>query len=154
MIVVNEYISNNRRMVLQPYNDTWRALRRFLHGQLHDKFAATYEPVQDQEAKALAFSILEDPDEYANHLQLFSSNVSRCRATPQNIGNAEQVEHAEGHPSDSVAFSRQVILQVAYNRRARNAQDEVIQGMIHSIETWSLSALPGAHLVADFPILE
>lgn len=34
MIVVNEYISNNRRMVLQPYNDTWRALRKFLHSQL------------------------------------------------------------------------------------------------------------------------
>ena len=78
MIVVSEYISNLRRMVLTPYNDSWRALRKFLHSQLHDKFASSYEPVQDQEAKAMALSMLEDPDNFGEHLQLFSSNVSRA----------------------------------------------------------------------------
>lgn len=48
MIVPQEYISNNRRMVLTRYNDRWRQLRKFLHTQLHDKLASTYEPVQGE----------------------------------------------------------------------------------------------------------
>ena len=35
----------------------------------------TYEPVQLNESKALALSLLENPKEYAGHCQLFSSNI-------------------------------------------------------------------------------
>ncbi|KAM0749283.1 cytochrome P450 [Meredithblackwellia eburnea MCA 4105] len=75
MLVPNDYVSGGRRVVLTPYNERWRKMRRFLHSVLYDKKAATYEPIQEREARALMLNLFTSPSSFADHVQLFSSNL-------------------------------------------------------------------------------
>lgn len=50
-------------------------MRRFLHSVLHDKIAATYEPIQERESKALLLGLLSQPDDFQDLFMLFSSNI-------------------------------------------------------------------------------
>jgi hypothetical protein len=50
-------------------------MRRFLHSVLHDKVAASYEPVQERESKALLLGLLDTPDDFQDLFMLFSSNI-------------------------------------------------------------------------------
>lgn len=52
-----------------PYNDTWRARRRVLHQNLHEKAAAIHEPTQRVKAREFLTMVHESPEHVFDHLK-------------------------------------------------------------------------------------
>lgn len=57
-------MSGNSRIVLMPYNDRWRQLRKIMHNILSTRQADTYKPFQDLESKHLLHDYLHNPDRW------------------------------------------------------------------------------------------
>lgn len=55
-------MSGNSRIVLMPYNDQWRTLRKIMHRIL--TVASLYMPFEDLESKQLLWDYLEKPDRW------------------------------------------------------------------------------------------
>ncbi|PCD26107.1 hypothetical protein AU210_012539 [Fusarium oxysporum f. sp. radicis-cucumerinum] len=67
-------VSGQKRMVLMPYNERWRAQRKLMHQVLNVK-QSIFRPLQDLESKALMYQLLEDPQKWYLSLARYSSSV-------------------------------------------------------------------------------
>ncbi|KAG1743719.1 cytochrome P450 [Suillus paluster] len=56
---------------LLPYGDRWRLHRRIFHQAFRPAQIPTYHAVQLRSAHKMLFSLLQDPDNYASHFQMF-----------------------------------------------------------------------------------
>ncbi|KAF9891620.1 hypothetical protein FE257_003631 [Aspergillus nanangensis] len=57
-------MSGGSRIVLMPYNDRWRLLRRVMHQILSAKNQDVFMPFQDLESKQLCWEYLHNPDRW------------------------------------------------------------------------------------------
>lgn len=57
-------MSGNSRIVLMPYNDRWRQLRKIMHQILSTRQTEVYKPFQDLESKHLLYDYLHNPDRW------------------------------------------------------------------------------------------
>lgn len=54
-------MSGNSRIVLMPYNEHWRVLRRIMHQILSSRQKDVFMPFQDLESKQLCWDYLQQP---------------------------------------------------------------------------------------------
>ncbi|KAG0706386.1 cytochrome P450 [Suillus ampliporus] len=70
--IIYEPFASDFNMGLMPYGDRWRLQRRMLHQAFRQVEIPTYHAVQLRCAHKMLFSFLQDPGNYANHLQMFN----------------------------------------------------------------------------------
>lgn len=58
----NDIMSDGCRMVLMPYNDRWRAMRKVMHNILSTRQRDTYKPYQDLESRHLLHDYLHSSE--------------------------------------------------------------------------------------------
>ena len=68
-------LSSNSRMVLMPYGDRWRLLRRILHSVLNKTNMPTFEPFQDVESRNLLHDYLINPEKWFEANQRYANSV-------------------------------------------------------------------------------
>ncbi|KAF5487264.1 Cytochrome P450 monooxygenase patI [Colletotrichum siamense] len=62
--MTQDIISRGSRIVLMPYNDQWRTLRKIMHNVLMARQEDVFKPFQDLESKHLLWDYLEKPDRW------------------------------------------------------------------------------------------
>ena len=63
--------------MLVGYNERWRRLRKALHHTLQPDAARNFRPVQEKAAKSVITDILEDPDNFQQHIQTYAATASQ-----------------------------------------------------------------------------
>ncbi|KAF8153046.1 cytochrome P450 [Crassisporium funariophilum] len=75
-IVAGEILSDNKRGVMLPNNETWRRWRKVLHTGFHLRQSENYKDIQSLESKVVLKQILDEPKDYERHLQRFAASVA------------------------------------------------------------------------------
>ncbi|KAK7704009.1 hypothetical protein SLS57_010663 [Botryosphaeria dothidea] len=70
-----EIMSAGCRMVLMPYGERWRAVRKIMHHILSTRQKDTYKPYQDLESKHLLWDYLHRPDRWFSANARYSNSV-------------------------------------------------------------------------------
>jgi len=65
--MLGDTMSGGRRILLMPYNDTWRTARKIMHQLLTTKQAESYRPFQDLESRQLCWDYLHKPEDFWMH---------------------------------------------------------------------------------------
>ncbi|KAH7067217.1 cytochrome P450 [Paraphoma chrysanthemicola] len=73
--MTQEIISRGSRIVLMPYNDRWRMLRKIMHNILMSRQQDVFMPFQDLESKHLLHDYLEKPDRWWSANGRFANSV-------------------------------------------------------------------------------
>lgn len=73
--MVSKLMSGDCRIVLMPYNDRWRSIRKIMHAILNKQNANTFAPYQDLESKHLLYDYLRSPDRWYESNQRFANSV-------------------------------------------------------------------------------
>jgi cytochrome P450 len=68
-------LSNDCRMLLMPYGERWRLLRRILHSVLNKQMMPTFAPFQDVESRHLLWDFLDSPQQWHLGTQRFANSV-------------------------------------------------------------------------------
>lgn len=68
-------MSDDCRIVLQPYGDSWRKTRKIMHGILNKQNMPTYTPFQEFESQVLLYDYLKVPEKWYAANQRFSNAV-------------------------------------------------------------------------------
>ena len=71
--MVQDVISDNSRIVLMPYDEKWRQLRKIMHNILSKK--PLFMPFQDLESKHLLYDYLHTPKRWYDHNGRFANSV-------------------------------------------------------------------------------
>lgn len=71
----NDIMSDGCRMVLMPYNDRWRAMRKVMHNILSTRQRDTYKPYQDLESRHLLHDYLHSSERWFSANARFSNSV-------------------------------------------------------------------------------
>ncbi|KAK7443505.1 hypothetical protein VKT23_015677 [Stygiomarasmius scandens] len=74
-IVVFEYLSNSLLFSGAPYGDFWRRARKTAHESLNTRVAPYVQPFQEREAATLALTMLNDPDNWDDHMKRSSAST-------------------------------------------------------------------------------
>ncbi|PFH51132.1 hypothetical protein AMATHDRAFT_80422 [Amanita thiersii Skay4041] len=74
-IMGGEILSDNMRGLMLPNNERWRKWRKLLHLGFHARKADTYREIQSLESKVMIQQMLDEPEEYENHLKRFAASV-------------------------------------------------------------------------------
>ncbi|KIK44571.1 hypothetical protein CY34DRAFT_10981 [Suillus luteus UH-Slu-Lm8-n1] len=95
-IVAAELVTRGLGIILLQVDDRFRRLRRALHSHLQPKSAHAYQPMQMSQAKFVILSILDDPDNFQNHVTTFaattSMKVAYGKTTPTSATDPEIIE--------------------------------------------------------------
>lgn len=73
--MTSEIMSGGNRILLMPYNDRWRAIRKIMHSILNKKNSPTFAPFQDLESKHLIYDYLHSPDKWYKANQRLANSV-------------------------------------------------------------------------------
>ena len=73
--MTQDIVSRGGRIVLMPYNNDWRQLRRIMHQILSTRQTSTYRGYQDLESKQLLWDYLHFPDKWYLHNGRYSNSV-------------------------------------------------------------------------------
>ncbi|KAF8855770.1 cytochrome P450 [Acephala macrosclerotiorum] len=73
--MTDKIMSGGNRILLMPYSDRWRALRKIMHSILNKTKGTTFQPFQDLESKHLIYDYLHNPDKWHNANQRFANSV-------------------------------------------------------------------------------
>jgi cytochrome P450 len=73
--MTDKIMSGGNRILLMPYNNRWRSLRKIMHAILNKTNMNTFQPFQDLESKHLIYDYLHSPDKWYNANQRFSNSV-------------------------------------------------------------------------------
>ncbi|KAI0555779.1 cytochrome P450 [Xylaria curta] len=68
--------SGGLRWTLMQYGEPWRMIRRTAHMVLNINASQTYIPYQDLESKQMLVGLLEQPVNFINHVQRFTSSFA------------------------------------------------------------------------------
>lgn len=68
-------MSGGSRILLMPYSDRWRAIRKVMHTILNKQNATVFAPFQDLESKHLLYDYLHRPEKWYTANQRFSNSV-------------------------------------------------------------------------------
>ncbi|KAH8797772.1 cytochrome P450, partial [Xylogone sp. PMI_703] len=69
-----QLLTRGNLILLHPYGDGWRNMRRFMHQAVNTKEAISYEPVQLYEVKRLVFDLIRAPEKYEMWFERFSGS--------------------------------------------------------------------------------
>ncbi|OQV08527.1 hypothetical protein CLAIMM_12785 [Cladophialophora immunda] len=72
MYMAHDIASGGLRTVTMPYGSLWRMMHTVVHSILNIKAATSYIPYQDLENKFMLVNLLDRPDDYENHIKLFT----------------------------------------------------------------------------------
>ena len=72
--MTQDIVSGGGRIVLMPYGDIWRRLRKIMHQILSTRQASTYKDYQDLESKQLLWDYLHTTDKWFLHNGRFSNS--------------------------------------------------------------------------------
>jgi cytochrome P450 len=72
--MTQDIVSGGGRIVLMPYDDTWRRLRRIMHQILSTRQASSYQAYQDLESRQLLWDYLHTTDKWYLHNGRFSNS--------------------------------------------------------------------------------
>ncbi|KAG1818148.1 cytochrome P450 [Suillus subaureus] len=61
--------------ILMQYGARWRRQRRIFHEAFRARAALSYRPMQQRKAQQLIHNMLDNPEEFLNHIRVFSSSV-------------------------------------------------------------------------------
>ncbi|KAG1747693.1 cytochrome P450 [Suillus lakei] len=75
MIAAGEMFSGGLGLTLTPFGERFRRKRRALHTHLQPKAAEAYQPLLMSYLKNLVFDILDDPDNFHNHVTTYSTTT-------------------------------------------------------------------------------
>lgn len=73
---ISSLASGGLRMLLMPYGDTWRRVRKLFHGLLHLKASNSYVPYQDLESTSMMIALLEEPDKVLHHIRRYTNSLT------------------------------------------------------------------------------
>lgn len=80
MVAMGELLWDNASILVQPYGKQWSVRRRLLHVAMTPKSLRLYKPVQQAEARRLAYGLLNRPEDYVKLIETFTSSVVFCVA--------------------------------------------------------------------------
>ena len=70
-----DVLSGGCRMVIMPYGERWRRIRKIMHIVLNKTKSGTFEPFQDLESKQLIYEYLHQPERWFVANQRFANSV-------------------------------------------------------------------------------
>ena len=73
--MTQDIMSGKSRIVLMPYNDRWRMLRKIMHNILSTRSQDVFKPFQDLESKHLLWDYLHHPDRWFAANGRFANSV-------------------------------------------------------------------------------
>ncbi|KAG2036259.1 cytochrome P450 [Suillus americanus] len=71
----NDLLGFGFNTILMRYGERWRRQRRIFHQAFRAEAALSYRPMQQQKAQQLIRNMLDTPQEFLNHIRVFSSSV-------------------------------------------------------------------------------
>lgn len=75
MPMASGILSGDNRVLLMPYGERWRMLRRIMHAILNKQNAPVFAPFQDVESKHLLYDFLHTPELWYSATQRFANSV-------------------------------------------------------------------------------
>lgn len=73
--MTSNLMSGGNRVLLMPYSDRWRSLRKVMHSILNKTNTQTFAPFQDLESKHLIYDYLHNTDKWYEGNQRFANSV-------------------------------------------------------------------------------
>lgn len=73
--MISKIMSGEARVVLMPYGERWRAIRKIMHSILNKQNSPIFAPFQDLESKHLLYDYLHNPETWYKANQRFSNSV-------------------------------------------------------------------------------
>jgi len=73
--MVQDTMSGGKRIVLMPYTDKWRELRKIMHGILNSRQMTNFATYQDLESKHLLYDYLKQPELWFKANQRYTNSV-------------------------------------------------------------------------------
>ncbi|KAF2177781.1 cytochrome P450 [Zopfia rhizophila CBS 207.26] len=76
--IAQDILSGGLRVLFMPNSPTgvWKMVRKFLHQILSVSAARTYVPYQDLENKAMLLGVLENPNNFIEHLRRYTASLT------------------------------------------------------------------------------
>lgn len=75
-LYLGNLVSGYLRVLLMPYGETWRMIRKIMHSVLHINASKGYVPYQDLESKQMLCGILDQPNFFADHIRRFTNSLT------------------------------------------------------------------------------
>jgi cytochrome P450 len=127
-IAAGKYLSDNKRIVLQPYGSDWKRHHRALARLFSkEKINSVYRKAFEQESLVL--------------VQGLASVINREVAR-------------ECIPDLTSRYTASSVLQISYARRATSSQDQVLEDLAKVSENIAMAFTPGAFWVESLPFLD
>lgn len=76
MYIGQTLCSRDLRLLMLKYGPTWRMMRTVCHKVLNVNAAKSYVPYQDLENKQMLFEILEQPDDFLQHIRRHTNSLT------------------------------------------------------------------------------
>ncbi len=73
--MTSSLMSGGNRILLMPYSDRWRAIRKVMHSILNKTNTQTFAPFQDLESRHLIYDYLHTPEKWYEANQRFANSV-------------------------------------------------------------------------------
>jgi cytochrome P450 len=77
--MVSDIVSGGKRMVIMPYNETWRKIRKLMHQILMSREADRYQPIMERESVQLVNDYYTAPKEWYLHNGRYSNRFVKIR---------------------------------------------------------------------------
>ncbi|KAL2752599.1 hypothetical protein ACRALDRAFT_1058459 [Sodiomyces alcalophilus JCM 7366] len=74
--IAQDILSGGLRVLFMPNNGIWKMARKFVHRILGVVAARSYVPYQDLENKAMLVGLLEDPDDFIDHVRRYTASLT------------------------------------------------------------------------------
>jgi Cytochrome P450 len=129
--MTQDIVSGGGRIVLMPYGDRWRILRKIMHQILSTRQEKMYQGYQDLESKQMLWDYLHTPEAWYLHNGRYSNSGK--------------------YPPLETVLSP-VIMSVVFGRRA-TWDDRELAALFQTAEDFLELQQPGKNLVDGFPIL-
>ncbi|EED21265.1 cytochrome P450, putative [Talaromyces stipitatus ATCC 10500] len=76
MYMAQNIMSGGLRSLFMGNTPRWRAVRKLAHGVLNISVSRSYVPYQDLESKALLTGLLENPNDFFNHIRRYTTSLT------------------------------------------------------------------------------
>ncbi|KAF8153047.1 cytochrome P450 [Crassisporium funariophilum] len=89
-IVAGEILSDDKRGLMLPNNESWRKWRKVLHTGFHLRQSENYKDIQSLESKMVLKQILDEPKSYERHLQRYAASVAVSTTYGRRVNSVDE----------------------------------------------------------------
>ena len=132
----------DHNVALLTYGETWRKQRREIHKFFSITAAVRWNGVQESGARKLLALLLEDPQHFSEHAELYVRCFYRCTLSCSTL------------ILPSISAIGSTSLRVTYGRSPKNRHDEALALAVEGTTIVPQSLVPGKYLVESFPMLK